>query len=45
MNFDNHATAVIDEYIYYFCDVLSIVNMRSKLREDYKLIWNLDSHR
>ena len=32
-------------YIYIFGDVLSIINMRSKLREDYKLIYNLDSHR
>lgn len=43
MGFDNHAAAVIDDN--FFCDVLSIVNMRSKLREDYKFIWNLDSRR
>lgn len=32
MGFDNHASAGIDDN--FFCDVPSIVNMRSKLRED-----------
>lgn len=43
MGFDNHVTAAIDDN--FFCDVHSTVKMSSKLREDQKVIWNLDSHR